>query len=292
MGVALLAHGRPVDQEMPAALPRDPLGDVAAPDVRQPPRARGRQVEERKGGSEPARVLAVEGGPAAGAQGDPSVPREPDRAAVGETPDGVHVGVVVRERLPDRAGNPLPRQALERDRRPLQLPPGEAPRPDIDIGRREVAVHVHPAVPLAGPLHDLELDGVPERRVGEVVVVGLDDRVGAVAHRHEVPDVLAGIVIDGQRSGEPRRRLCLAAEIVVPASGQREVGRRLPVPDDDQLHAARGAAPGQLHHGRRRRLDGGDHDRAARCGRTRGVLRGHSASWESLTGCTNSCELG
>ena len=217
VGISLLPRRRLVHEQVPSAIPQDPLGDVAPPDVRQAARTGGRQIEERERGPEPARVLAVEGGPASRSQSDAPIPGEPDWTAPRQAPDGVHVRVVVTQPLADRAVDPPTRQALERRRRPLQLPPWKAPRPDIGIRRREVAVHVDPSVPFAGRRGDVGFARIPEARVGKVVVVGLQDRVGSAPHRQEVADVLPAVVAHGEPGGQPRRRLRLAGKVVVPA---------------------------------------------------------------------------
>lgn len=77
--------------------------------------------------------------------------------------------------------------------------------------------------------------GVPEGFAGNVVIVGLDNHVGPVAHGHQVADVFSGVVFGVSKAGEGEAGLGLRVDVEIGGAGLLEAGWGFGVADEDEV---------------------------------------------------------
>src|SRR5207245_2268422 len=86
-----------------------------------------------------------------------------------------------------------------------------------------------------------------EIRLRDVVVIRVDDQLGALAHRREIAEHLAAVVIERHVPREPGGECLLLLERQEARVVAAPRARRLAVADDDQLMLAQGGkAPYRL----------------------------------------------
>src|SRR5215216_1873545 len=96
---------------------------------------------------------------------------------------------------------------------------------------------------------------IPELRVGNVIVVGLDNDGRARANRQQIAYVLSRVMSGRAFPGEGESKLALLREAVEAAAFKFELGRAGFVADNDKVYALFEASLGELSQHRIRRRD-------------------------------------
>ena len=269
--IALLVHGRVREAQSISLRPHDRLRHQPPEDVRKAKAHASGKIEERKEFSAPGGVLAVEGRHDAFRQRDWCPCCERHRLPMREPVKRVDIRVAIGQALPHAhaAGS---RRVVDLDRTAVvDQPQWQTPRPDP--AGREQAVDIHePGRPCDDVAGDLEVRKRP-LRLGDVVVVGIDDDIDVAHGCQQISDHLPRVVVAGEEldDSESERFLLRQADEhrsrAVPLSGRFRIAHH--------EHVSRRPA-GVRRDGRRGRIYRGDDD---------AVPHGAVSHCDSLIGC-------
>lgn len=266
--VALLHDCRAGESQLVTFCGHDRLGDEAAQDVGEAKGDKHRHVEKWKEFAPGGGVLAVEGAERAGLEHNGSTLLEIAGRVVGEAVDGIDIGILVGEALPNSDAAIRGRDVFfQIEFRSDQIERQPA-RPDGLRGEELVDVHKSPTA-----WHAVEGSveaGKSPTRLGNVIVIGVDDHIRAAFDGVQIAEHFAAVMVEGKMARQRVRGFFLVFDgekfdaFASPAGGSFFVA--------DHNHAVAGELR-ESPHGLGGREDGGDDD---------GFFQSESLYWRNV----------